>query len=92
MVVRLAEDQLVLQISSLNRKDTSQQTQDHPILALNAVRTSTIKILSAYVVISVKDGFIFLAVDSPWRITGITPPPPRAGHVKNALPSLLMNL
>ena len=55
----------MLQIGLLNRKDTSQQTQDHPILALNVVRTSTIKIPSAYVVISVKDGFIFLAVDSP---------------------------
>ena len=55
----------MLQIGSLNLKDLRQQTQNHPILALNAVRTSTIKTLSAYVVMSVKDGFIVLAVDLP---------------------------
>ena len=55
----------MLQIGSSNLKDLSQQTQNHPILALNVVRTSTIKTLSAYVVMSVKDGFTVLAVDSP---------------------------
>ena len=91
-MVRSVQDQLVLQIGLLNLKDISQLMLNHPVLALNAVKTSTIKTLTAYVVIYVKDGFIVPAVDSPCRSSSITPLPLRAGHVTNAPPSLLMNL